>query len=309
MGLLENELDDFIRINHIKSKGSLSVMIVMTRRAQEKDFPLKEEDFLTKAGGQVKGLGKNAVQKILNDYGIHRTLAEEGGRTSRGSINNMNLYIDFLNMLYNKGILQWGAIEKHWINQVKRYFSSTPFKIRMDTSKSTRVVIRDLLDDAFKKQSENPGTMYAGAVMQHLVGAKLKLVLPNEKFDIHGFSVADQPSGRKGDFLLGSASIHVTTAPTEALIRKCLDNLNQGLKPVIVTTSKGAGGAEALAGDLGIAERIDIFEIEQFVATNVMELGRFVSVELNVTVRDLVKQYNNIINACETDPSLKIELA
>lgn len=39
--------------------------------------------------GQVLGLGVSAVQAILSDYGINKVLAAEGGRTSRGSINNI----------------------------------------------------------------------------------------------------------------------------------------------------------------------------------------------------------------------------
>jgi hypothetical protein len=43
---------------------------------------------------------------------------------------------------------------------------------------------------------------YVGAILQHLVGAKLDVVLGNGKITHHGFSVADQPSERKGDFYI-----------------------------------------------------------------------------------------------------------
>ena len=148
--------------------------------------------------------------------------------------------------------------------------------------------------------------MFAGAVMQHLVGAKLDLALPKAQLEHKGFSVADAPIGRKGDFLIGDTSIHVTTAPTESLIRKCCDNLNENLRPVIITTQSGAGGAGALAKNAEIDNRIDILEVEQFVATNVYEWTSFEQSQRPTRIRDLVEAYNIIVDSVETDPSLKI---
>ncbi len=57
----------------------------------------------------------------------------------------------------------------------------------------------------------------------------------------------------------------------------------------------------------GIGDRIDVFEIEQFVALNLYELGRFVAEGRRVAVADLVIRYNEIIEDVETDPSMKID--
>ncbi|MDB6136447.1 MAG: hypothetical protein JWM59_4690 [Verrucomicrobiales bacterium] len=59
-------------------KGGLCVGLIITRTAQELGLPLKIETMRTAEGGQVTGLGKAAVQKILNAHGIHKVLAEEG---------------------------------------------------------------------------------------------------------------------------------------------------------------------------------------------------------------------------------------
>ena len=144
--------------------------------------------------------------------------------------------------------------------------------------------------------------------MQHLVGAKLELALPEARIEHKGFAVADAPGGRKGDFLIGDTAIHVTTAPTEAVIRKCCDNLNENLRPLIITTQSGAGGAGALARNADVSDRIDILEVEQFVATNVYEWSRFEHTQRPLTVRELVETYNRIIEQSETDPSLKISV-
>ncbi len=181
-----------------------------------------------------------------------------------------------------------------------------PFRLKIDPSKSLRSIVAELMAAAFSRQRECQGTMVAGAVMQHLVGAKLEIALPEAQIEHKGFSVADAPGGRKGDFLVGDTAIHVTTAPTEALIRKCCDNLNENLRPVIITTQSGAGGAGALAKNANVDDRVDILEIEQFVATNVYEWSKFEHTQRPVRVRDLVDAYNRIIEHAETDPSLKI---
>ena len=310
MSELELRLANFSSEQKIdgRSPGPLCVVLVITRKASGQKPPFSADNFLAPKGGQVAGLGKGAVQAILADYTIDRVLAEEGGRTSRGSIQKMRVYLDFLNELAEDKLLNFKAIEEWWISRVRDFFISKPFSLKVDSSKSIRSIVSDLIEAAFARQRECPGVMVAGAVMQHLVGAKIETALPNAKIVHEGFSVADAPSGRKGDFLIGDTAIHVTTAPTEALIRKCCDNLAQSIRPLIITTQSGVGGAIALAKNADVAERIDIIEIEQFIATNVYEWTAFQQTKRALSVRQMIEAYNRIIDQCETDPSLKIEM-
>jgi hypothetical protein len=303
---LEQRLEAFADEHQMKGKGALSLVLVLTRQASRRGMPLIPTDFLTKQGGQVAGMGKSAVQSILRDHGIHRVLAREAGRTSRGSIARMQAYLDFLNKLNDEGCPDFPKIEDWWIARVKEHFASQPFKLKLDPSKSLRHAVHELLDAAFKRQKELPGMMFAGALMQHLVGAKLEIMSLPVTIEHRGSSVADAPGGWKGDFLIHEVAIHVTTAPTEGLISKCQENLEQGLRPVIITTERGIGGATALAQNAGLAERIDILEVEQFVATNVYEKSGFADSKRTVTVNELVERYNKIIDSCESDPSLRI---
>lgn len=305
---LQDELEKFAKKYEIRGKGPLCVVLVITRKAYESPPPYSADSFLTKQGGQVASLGRAAVQAILADYGITRVLAEEGGRTSRGSIKRMRAYVNLLNELALNSMLDFNAIERWWIGRVQEFFASQPFRLKMDTSKSLRSIISELIEAAFARQKECPGTMVAGAVLQHLVGAKLELALPEARILHNGFAVADAPGDRKGDFLIGDTAIHVTTAPNEALLRKCCANLAENLRPLIITTEIGAGGAAALAINADIAERIDILEVEQFIATNVLEWSGFNIAQRPVTVRELIDCYNRIISQCETDPSLKISV-
>lgn len=289
------------------SKGSLSLVLILTRNAQTKTFPLDKENFLTAKGGQVAGLGGSAVKKILRDHGVERILSTEGGRTSRGNMERMGAYIDVLNFLYDQEILDLEDAENYWVERVQAYFDALPFTFRLDPARSLRACVRDLLAQAVARQREVKGMMYAGAVMQHLVGAKLDLVTKGAMAH-HGFSVADAPSNRSGDFLIGDVAIHVSTAPGEALIRKCQGNLSTGLRPLIVTTEDGVGGAKALSKQAGVEDRLDIIEIEQFIATNVYEWSIFDRDARSTAVQQIIERYNRIVAAEESDPSLRIEL-
>lgn len=288
------------------SKGSLSLALILTRNAKAKTFPLDQADFLTARGGQVAGLGGPAVKRILGDHGVERILSTEGGRTSRGNMERMVAYLAVLNAIHARDALDLDEVEKYWVGRTLAYFDAQPFTFKLDPAKSLRACVRDLLAQAVERQREVRGTMYAGAVMQHLVGAKLDYVTKGA-LEHHGFAVADAPSNRSGDFLIGDVAIHVTTAPGEALIRKCQANLSTGLRPLIITTDDGVGGAKALSKQAGVDERLDVIEIEQFIATNVYEWSAFDRDARPLAVRDIIDRYNRIVAECESDPSLRIE--
>jgi len=292
----------------MRGKGALCVALVVTRRAKKLGMPIDPQTLLTDGGGQVIGLGKSAVQAILKEHGIDRVLAEEGGRTSRGSVGNMRKYVAFLNELHASGPIDFEQLEAWWIERVREFFSGKPFVLRFDASKSLRAVIRDLLSQAEKRQAQVAGSTFLGTMLQHLVGAKLNLLL-NTPLQHHGASVADDVSGRGGDFIVEDVAIHVTTAPSEALIRKCRRNLDNGLKPVIITTNRGALLAEGLSEQTNMAERLDVFEAEQFIAGNIYEIGKFAQIGRRTTAEQLISEYNTIVDDCETDPSLKIDVA
>ena len=145
-------------------------------------------------------------------------------------------------------------------------------------------------------------------MLQHLVGAKLDLVLGVGKLKHHGASVADHSTDRKGDFQVEAVAIHVTTHPSEALVRKCGDNLRAGLKPLIITIGDGATGAAFLLKNAGLADRVDVLDAGQFLTANVYERSLFKAADCKVTLGKLLERYNEIVASCETDPTLQIKL-
>lgn len=60
----------------IRGKGALAVVIHISRYAKENGLPLDADGLITVSSGQVLGLGKGSVQRVLNGYGVHQVLAE-----------------------------------------------------------------------------------------------------------------------------------------------------------------------------------------------------------------------------------------
>jgi hypothetical protein len=221
----------------------------------------------------------------------------------------MECYVAFLNELHADGLADLERIEKWWAARVEEFFAGKRFAFTYDSSKSLRYAIDDLLDQAGRRQREATGTTTVGTVLQHLVGAKLSVMLGDEAIKHHGASVADKSSARPGDFPVEDVCVHVSARPSEDLIEKCRENLNSGLRPIIVTTREGLAGVYSLASIQGISDRIDILEAGQFIATNFYEWSRFKPRDRKITIERLVEKYNEIVAEYETDPSLQIKVA
>ena len=306
---LQEELTQFQNDKNITTKGALSLVVQITRKCKNMDFPVDSKDFLTEKQGQVAGLGGGNLRKILAEHGINRILASEGGRTSRGNMELMIAYVRKLNELHENHILDLNQTEDFWANAVTQYFNNLPFTLNSDASKTISANLDDLFAQAKQRQSENPGTQYLGTMLQHLVAAKLSVIMPANSFEIHGANVADAPTDRNGDFVINSTVIHCTTSPGQPLMEKCRANIDAGCHPVIITISERVHTAQTIAEDYGILDRVDVWDIQQFISTNIYEHSLFDETQRNSTIAEIVDAYNNIIDEQETDPSLKIQLA
>ncbi|MCD8189327.1 MAG: DUF4928 family protein [Clostridiales bacterium] len=302
----EERLREFQTENNIFTKGNLSVIIQLTDMFSGKDFPLDSNDFKTKKEGQVSGLGGGNLKKVLKKHGITQQLSSEGGRTSRGSMGLMMKYVDFLNAWNAEESVDFSLVEAFWAEQVREYFRNQPFILTADTSKTIGANLDELFDQARKRQKQNPGTQYLGTVLQHLVAAKLSLVMPDGSFEIHGASVADGPTDRNGDFVINNTIIHCTTMPGALLIEKCKDNLRGGCHPVIITIFERVQTALNLAEDANLAGRVEVWDVQQFLSANVYEHSLFDEGKRNSTLSSIIDRYNEIVSVAETDPSLRI---
>ena len=296
-----------MRQNCVKTKGTLSAVIQLTDMMRNVEFPIVIDTFVTGKKGQISGLGSSRLQRILKKHGIDKVLASEAGRTSRGNMALMQNYVNLMNTLQATPDFSIDEIEEYWAQQVREYFNNQPFLLKNDSSMSVSACIRDLFDQAEKRQMQNKGTQYKGTVLQHLVGAKIKFLMISDKMMLHGASVADSSTDRGGDFVISNTIIHCTTAPSGALIEKCRTNLNTGASPVIITLFDRVNTALNLAIDSGIGKRIEVWDIEQFLSSNVYEHSLFRTDTRGVQLSQIVDQYNKIIDEVESDPSLKIQ--
>ena len=203
-----------------------------------------------------------------------------------------------------------GLFTKSERDQIRRGRPSKerPIRFHFDPGKSLRANINDLLDQASELQATGGGTNYVGAMLQHLVGAKLDIVLGPGKIHHHGFSVADQSTAGKADYQVETVAIHVTTHPVEALARKCGDNIKAGLKPLIITLRDAVRPADFILATFEIGDRVDVLDAAQFLTANIYERSFFKAAECKVTLSNLLTRYNAIVDECETDPSLRIKI-
>ena len=168
---------------------------------------------------------------------------------------------------------------------MKDFLSGKPFRVLLDSAHGLRRLVRDLLDQAKSRQKKSTGTIY--------VGAKFDCVLEPGTVEHNSFSTADAPAGRAGDFALGDVAVHVATAPRESVIERRRTNLNRGFKPVLITVPERMATAQGLATDKGLGDRIDIFEVEQFIALNLYEIGKFRAEGRRESVKNLVRRCNH----------------
>lgn len=305
---IAEELVKFAAKNQFDSVGPLAMTLIVTDRAIRDGLPMNPDSLLTPQGGSVSGLSGKAANKIFERYGIEAFFGTESGRTSRGMPTKMKCFVEILNELSSDDSFEILKVQEWWVDRAHKFFLEQPFSVSFDEAKSVQSVFSELLQKAIERQRKIPGTTYVGTVLQHLVGAKLATISDEIVIEHHGASSADAPTARSGDFIINETVIHVTTSPSEHLIKKCAENLSAGLRPIIVTTPDGARGAQNSARMQGIEDRIDIVEISQFLATNVYERSQFTAKNRRVAIESIIREYNRIIQTVENNPSLMVQI-
>ncbi len=217
-------------------------------------------------------------------------------------------YVALLNDLHARGHMALDDVEAFWVQRVHRLLERKPFRVKFDARLSLRAVVADLLEQAQQRQSKDPGRTDVGAVLQHLVGAKRECARGEREVDHHGCSAADASTERRGDFDVGDAVVHVTAAPGEAVVRERQRNLESGRRPILIVPGAKSSVAWGLAENAGIADRVEVFDIEQFIGLNVYEWARFEAARRRTSLKKLFERYNRIVTSVETDPGLKVSV-
>jgi len=298
----------------IINTNAISVGIVMIDHMAT-SFPLSASTYITARQGQVKDLGGRTIREILARHGERRPFRSEAGRTSRGSVPLAHEFANLLNRSEAAGsylsadVSDQGLVRDRlqgWLVHLLRdqYFNLQRIEAELDHRKPVKFAINTLLQAA----RERGGTT-AGAVAQHLVGAKLSLRFPDQAISNESYTTADQQTDRVGDFRIGDTAIHVTMSPGWNLIsNKCTANLRAGLRSLVLVPEDRTFGARQVVDTADIGGRVAVISIEDFVGTNVEEMADFAEDAIRDGLRDLLNRYNERVQAVESDPSLQIAI-
>ena len=311
---LDRAIDDWYETHRTETGVNRNVMAVGLIMCEHMGthFPLDEARWFS--GSQIRLLSGPRINKILARHGETRSLASEGGRTSRGSQELARGFEAAVNS--STAAEAFGAagrdVRADVINSLQAamveriqadFFDKERLRIEYRSHEPTNAAVRQLLDAASRR-----GGNATGAVAQHVVGAALCLHYPDMAIDNHSYTTADEQTGRVGDFVVENAALHVTTAPGEALMRKCSANLALDLLPIVLTLRERVSAAEGLAGNFDIADLISVRNVVDFVADAVDIPAQYMRDQMAARLRGLLDTYNTRVAAAEPDPSLQVEI-
>lgn len=280
--------------------------LAITELVKEK-APLYENDYLTEKN-QVKKTGGPAIKAVLIRYGESRVLAQEGGRTTRGTRPAAEKLVKMLNEIPETASLSEEErlavstkLQTWLVERVKEYFDRKKIEVEILLEHSGQQIVASIMESAQVRG-------VTGAVAQHLVGAKLSLRYPGLDIENHSYTTADLQLNRPGDFVVGDTVFHVTVSPMPAVLDKCEMNLRNNYRAILLVAESKLQAAKQMAEMKSIVDRVGILSIESFVGQNIEEMGEFERRNLSKTWRELLEEYNRRVNQVETDRSLLIEI-
>ena len=121
----------------------------------------------------------------------------------------------------------------------------------MSLNKSSSQIVADILEAAGSR---------AGAVAQHLVGAKLAVRYPDLEIENFSYTTADQQLGRPGDFVVGDTVFHVTVAPMPPVVDKCEQNLRDGYRSMLLVVDSRLQAARQMMVAVDVQDRVGILD-------------------------------------------------
>lgn len=268
--------------------------------------PFSKTDLFTDGGQLVNGRGLS-LKATLQRYGEEREYLADGV-TTRSTLKFERL-AEAIN--WGGDFADWTAAEREvaavlLVAPVKaaidRWFEQQHMTIRPDRQNSPLAWIEELLEKS-KDRSQ-------GRVEQHLVWSKLKVRFPELVDADHAAFAGDMQTGRYGDIAVGDVVFHVTAAPALPVIDKCGRNLQAGQHPILVVPRYMLERAKGIAQvhTPPLHKRITFVAIEDFLATNIVELAGGESRRFIDVLKSILDEYNDAITTSETDKSLRIEI-
>ncbi len=270
------------------------------------DYPIERAALITPKN-QVVAIQKH-VRAAMRRHSETRRLPSELGRTTRSTVEWAESLAQRLNAIESLAKLSPETrktvsyeLEDLVVDEIKKYLDQQAIVVPIDLKLPGMAIVSTIL-----KRAAELG--YGGAVAQHLVGAKLAVRFPELMIDAHSFTAADQQTGRRGDFQIGSSVFHVTVAEQPGHFQKCVENLEQGLKPYLLVLDRRLDGARIDFEEYGLTGRAGLHSIEAFVGQNMDELGSFENTGLRASFAALLTEYNRRIETAEANRGLLIQI-
>ena len=254
--------------------------------------------------GEIKG-ARSALSTILEKYGIPAKYLKEV--TTRAGHQDGQRLFEALRYGENLATEADEARERHIVAAIavlvdlaRRWLARQHLKINCDRGKTPAAWIGSILNEAKGKSG--------GKVEQHLIGAKLEERHPDQQIENNPGHAGDVQTGRAGDFTVGSTVYHVTASPGSSVVQKCEENLGGGLHPFLLVPRDQVAKARHIAEDRGVLDRVTIMAIEDFIASNIVEMSKGKQQEFIGVLKSIIGRYNRRLKEVESDMSLKIEV-
>ncbi|HLB74395.1 MAG TPA: DUF4928 family protein [Sedimentisphaerales bacterium] len=288
------------------AKGLVAAALVVLERLRS-TCELSLDAHLAEGGAQIAGLNLSSLRKILDRFGESRRFPSEGGRTNRGNNRPIQLLLESLSgagfaaLSEAERLPLLDEFQEFLVKSLNAYYNLERVRFDFDRSDPPRNVIADILAAAQERNQ-------AGPVAQHLVGAKLAIRFPGLAVGNSPHSAADEQTGRSGDFHIGNTAFHVTVAPNMGHVKRCAQNVKDGLSAMVLVPDSKLAAARALLETEGIENKVVAESLESFIGQNLSELAEFAPAKFAENLSNLLGEYNRRVAEVETDESLMIEL-
>jgi DNA (cytosine-5)-methyltransferase 1 len=250
------------------------------------------------------------VKLILSDHD-RKGHYVEGGRTSGGTkkaalefIWLIRDFVEKLNLLNDKEVVDASLIylTEKLLEIHDKYEMLGGININYNASE----LISQYISKIINCKVGNPG-----AVLQHLVGAKLERRFRNTNVKIkhHSSSAADKQTGRHGDFEINTTVFHVTKILNEGHVKKANRNVSNGRDVyILIPMENELHAGLTIKNEKGDAflKKVQIISIEKFIGQNLDEMAVFDKTSSREELKKLLEVYNELIDNYEGDNSLKV---
>jgi hypothetical protein len=284
------------------SRNTIGVGLVVLDKMKQK-VPVNERDLFS-PGGELKG-SRSGLPSLLANYGIPTKFLKEA--TTRQAHQDARILVEGLD--FGKGLAKESPDQREkeltkaiaiLIAEANKWLSKQPIKVSCDRHSSPLEWIGSILEKAKGRSG--------GVVEQHLIGAKLQKRHPQVRVPNLPSHAGDKQTGRSGDFELHSVSYHVTATEGKEAVSRCKENIESGTHPVLLVPKRFLEKTTWHAESAGIADRVTILSIEDFITQNVIEMSTELGKDFFGVLEQIVNEYNTRLEEVETDMSLKIEL-